>query len=326
MGETAYFENLLREQSAAGDLPGSQSTYQAGAWAGQQEQPWGATSAIPEKKNVVDFQQYGKTPLGKPVTGAGFPKAQVSHLEQAANIYNQIPGAPSDMSPQISVGTPPPQEFASGMDTWRYGSPADARRADAYSRGGGGYGGGPAPLGPSPELDLSGITLDLPDYAPPEEDEGIKTAAREKAYQRGRGDIAEQTHNAIISAKSLDNPAARGQFVGDVLRSMGSGLTQISAAAGREADQVAARKRAEQLNIYSAKYQAQSTEVMAAYNQELQEAMANFGQEQAAWSAGGSGAPSGGYVSGLRPGYNSPDRTTAPTYEELMKRKEELGY
>jgi len=172
---------------------------------------------------------------------------------------------------------------------------------------GGGGGGGPfnPQLGPAPQADLSGISLDLPEYEPPEEDESVRMQAREKSYQRGRGDMQEATHNAIISAKSLDNPAARSQFVGNVLRSMGASLTQISAAAGREGDAEARRQRADQMQIYNAKYQAQSTEAMATYDKDLKEAMTNFGSEQYKWQRGqGEEGSSGGsgWISGLRAG------------------------
>jgi len=170
---------------------------------------------------------------------------------------------------------------------------------------GGGGGGGPfrPQLGPTPEIDLSSISLDLPDYEPPQEDESVRMQAREKSYQRGRGDLQEATHNAIISAKSLDNPAARSQFVGNVLRSMGASLTQISAAAGREGDAEARRQRADQMQIYNAKHQAASTEAMAAYDRDLNEAMTNFGAEQYKWQQGqGEEGGGTGWVSGLRAG------------------------
>jgi hypothetical protein len=97
--------------------------------------------------------------------------------------------------------------------------------------------------------------------------------------------MQEQTHNAIIGAKNLDNPAARAQLTNSILRGMGASLTGISQAAGREADTKAARKRADQMNIYNAKFQAESAEAKAKYDLELQEALANFSQEQAEWAA-----------------------------------------
>jgi hypothetical protein len=132
-----------------------------------------------------------------------------------------------------------------------------------------------------PDLDLGGITLDLPEYKPPAEDDNVKKQAFEETYQRGKGDLQQATHQAIISTKSLDNPAARAQMMDAVLGSMGSGLNEVAKAAGSAANQEAARKRAEQLNIYQAQFQVESAEAQAAYDKELTEAMANYEAQHA---------------------------------------------
>jgi hypothetical protein len=189
-------------------------------------------------------------------------------------------------TPQISVNG---QEELD-KDTWRDGSPGDARRSDDYSygttRGQGGGGTTTTYSGQTsgqtmPDLDLGGITLDLPEYKPPAEDDNVKKQAFEETYQRGKGDLQQATHQAIISTKSLDNPAARAQMMDAVLGSMGSGLNEVAKAAGSAANQEAARKRAEQLNIYQAQFQVESAEAQAAYDKELTEAMANYEAQHA---------------------------------------------
>jgi hypothetical protein len=191
--------------------------------------------------------------------------------------------------PQVSVNAVEKLD----KDTWRDGSPGDARRGadDGYSygttrqssQGGGGrttthYGVGGQQKS---ELDLGDITLDLPEYKPPAEDEGVKKQAFEETYQRGKGDLQQSTHQAILATKSLDNPNARAQMMDAVLSSMGSGLNEVAKAAGNAANQEAARKRAEQLTIYNAQFQVESAEAQAEYDRDLTERMANYEAQQA---------------------------------------------
>jgi hypothetical protein len=221
-------------------------------------------------------------------------------LSGATDIYNQMAQSPIVYPEGGGGGTmsvpAEGQTFQSGKDTWRYGSPADERRNDQtyLGAGGGSYGSsGSGRLqtsrrgrgGGPPELDLGDITLDLPEYTPPAEDKSVKREAFEEVYQRGRGDMATQTHNAIISTKSLDNPAARAKMMDTVLSSMGAGLNEIAKAAGTAANQEAARKRAEQLNIYNAQFQVESAEAQAQYDKELMEAQMNYEAEMAQYQA-----------------------------------------
>lgn len=215
-------------------------------------------------------------------------------LSGATDIYqsmlNESGGAGKPQAMSVPAA---PQTFQSGMDTWRNGSPADQRRNDEirFSTGGAGGGGSQGRqvtgragnVGDVPQLDLGGITLDLPEYNPPAEDEGVRKAAFEESYQRGKGDLSQSVHNAIISTKSLDNPAARAKMMDTVLSSMGSGLNEIAKAAGQTANQEAARKRAEQLQIYNAQYSAESAEAQAEYNRDLAEAQMNFEAEMSQW-------------------------------------------
>jgi len=292
MGETATWGIALQRAIDAGDKA-SQKIYQDYLkWAGG-----GTTTGVP-------------TSIGTGIKSSGTNLADTDNqddqkypvestqLTDATNIYNQISAAstadlasrgllPGQGPAAVSTGGPAP---AADNDTWRFRTYAE--REAAKNRTGGVWpADGAIPtqeevkrIGPAPTMET--VTLDLPDYKPPSENKMTEKKKREELYQRGRGDLASQVHNAIISAKSLDNPNARAMFIREALRGMGQGLNEIMKGASSGASQYAARKRAEELGIYNAKFQAQSQEVMANYDAELQQAAAQWQADMTAWSEG----------------------------------------
>jgi len=289
MGERSYFENLLRQYEASGDVVGLQKTMPAAIAAGSRRAPVGTG---PDQK-----PELAPTPgvIPPPPTKTPDKRHTVTpdYAKKATGIYEQmIAAGQADLAAakakgvQTSIGTPPPQGPSAitrpedGRGQWQTGG---TPMIDPYASPTAPTG----PTGPAPDLRLSDVVLDLPEYKPPAESSAARKGAAEEAYQRGRGDMGEQVHNAIISAKSMKNPNARAKFVGEVLSGMGSGLSQLSAAAGREGRAVAAQKRGEQLRTYEAKYQAESAEAMSRYDAELDSSMAQWQADMATWAAGG---------------------------------------
>jgi hypothetical protein len=290
MGETGYFENLLRKYEASGNVVEAQKVTPYTYATGSRAVPTG-TGPAPAAPGTPPAP--GAAPAA--TAGAeGFPAATEAKTDvtDATAIYNQmVQAGQADIDAakakgvEVSIGTPPPQVLSDaprtdGRGQWQ---PGGTPMIDPYAKEAAPTG----PTGPAPDLDISNVVLDLPDYQPPKESASARKGAAEEAYQRGRGDMGEQVHNAIISAKSMQNPQARAQFVGQVLRGMGAGLAGLSAAAGKEGRQVAAQKRGEQLRIYEAKHKVESAETLAQYNAELDQAMAQWTADMATWSSGG---------------------------------------
>ena len=289
MGETAYFENLLRQYESSGDVVGVQKTTPYAVAAGSRPAAVGtgpapATTVAPAAGPAAR----------QPVAGDDKkPPAKSTALTDATAIYNQmIAAGQADVDAakakgvQVSIGTPPPQEFStSTLPFHGEQQGAGAPMFDPYAE----PEAAPGPIGPAPELSGydADIIFDLPDYKPPVEKAGAGKKAAEEIYQRGRGDMGEQVHNAIISAKSMQNPQARAKYVGEVLRGLGSGLASLSLQAGKAGRAEAGRKRSEQIRTYEAKYKAESAEALAQYDAEMTQAIAQWQADMATWSAGG---------------------------------------
>lgn len=270
-------------QGQTGQVMQGQDPNQLPFWQWPQGTNWGTTGGQPTQ------QQQPNPTLAK------------TDVTDATNIYNQmVQQGQADLAAQgllpgqgpaaISIGTPPP---TSGQDdSWRnriYQERADAanRRQPYGPTAGTGTAIPEEPTRKGPAPVIGEVSLDLPDYQPPKDtSRGAEKRKREEIYQTARGDLQEQTHNAIISAKSLDNPMAQAQFVSEVLRGMGQGLGDILGQASGAASSYAAQKRAEELGIYNAKFQAESQEAMAAYDAELQQAMAQWQADMSAWESG----------------------------------------
>lgn len=159
-----------------------------------------------------------------------------------------------------------------------YGADIYARHfAEDQSYGGGYHGGtGGGSSGPTQQLDLSGIDLDLPDYELPEEDESIYKKEYEMVYQRSKAPVAQGVSEAIMSSKSLDNPMARMDFVRKALSGYGQALTAISQAATEAAQEKAAYEYNKLVQEYNMQYKKEYAEAVAAYEKEIQQAVANW--------------------------------------------------
>jgi hypothetical protein len=167
-----------------------------------------------------------------------------------------------------------------GADTWRNGSPGDARRGG----GGGGRVGGSVYQGPVydyPELNLPGpfefgATLDLPDYKPPVYDEGEERAAREEFIQTHKGELSEETQRAIMGSANVNNPQARGQIIRAALEGFGGALKKTALAGSQEGRKAANEQYSRDLGVYNTQFQVASKEEMARYDREMEEDLMNW--------------------------------------------------
>lgn len=253
----------------------------------------------------------------------------MNELEKATQIYSEVGSAPVTYGPrtnpsdpsmpiinkQISTGG---MEQASGaMDTWRYGSPADVRDAKfgGYSGGGAIAGGGYTP--PAPQQKYKPVKfkapdkLKLPEYKPPERDEGEERGFRREYMGPGMAQVRRSTQEAIISSKSFDNPNARALFIRDALKGVGEGVEKVAGGAQREARAEATRRYAEDVSNYIGKWNAKAAEKTANFDAEWKAALAEFGEKQfgahagyqmqSAGGGGGYGVFGGGGAEGVQP-------------------------
>ena len=159
-------------------------------------------------------------------------------------------------------------------DTWRNGN----RSSSGYSGGSVIYQG---PVYDYPELKRQepfeyGATLDLPDYEPPEYDEGKERAVREEFIQTSKGAVSEAVQKAIIGSAAVNNPQARGQIIKAALEGFSASLGK-SALAGSEAGRRAAeKKQATETGIYQVKFQIESKEKVAKYDADMRAELLNW--------------------------------------------------
>jgi len=165
-----------------------------------------------------------------------------------------------------------------GDDTWRNGSPGSNRSG---SSGGGGNVIYQGPVYDYPEYNKQepfeyGATLDLPDYEPPEYDEGKERAVREEFIQTSKGAVSEATQKAILGSANVNNPQARGQIIKAALEGFGESLGK-TALAGSEAGRRAAEKQqATETGIYQVKFQIESKEKIAKYDSDMKAELLNW--------------------------------------------------
>jgi len=193
--------------------------------------------------------------------------------------------------PGVTIGGAEPQTFQSGMSTWAGGSPADYRKA--AGGGGGGRSGGAisagttAPAIPEPTYNAPKAptmpTFTAREYAPPEEDKGFEKAKRRELMGPGMRDLRQRSQEAIVGSRSLDNPAARKDFVRSVLEGYGRGLESVAGGAAKGAMAAAGQKRAEQLKLYDTQYSNKSAADKTNYQNEVSRIAADFASAQ--WGA-----------------------------------------
>lgn len=160
-------------------------------------------------------------------------------------------------------------------DTWRHGSPGDARRAAAGggSRSAGYSVGYTGPAIPMPEFKATPYpdapNLNLPDYAPPEEDPTYERGKRQELMGNQAAQLRRMTRESMLASRSLSNPAARRQVARETMKGYGAALGNIYDVAAGKAMQAAAGKRKEDLAIYNVKHTQASAEVMEKYKADM---------------------------------------------------------
>jgi len=193
------------------------------------------------------------------------------------------------IQPGVTVSGSTPQSFQSGMSTWAGGSPGTANRSASGGRSGGGAiaAGTNTPAIPEPKYNAPKAPT-MPEYtareySPPGEDKSYESAKRRELMGAGVRALRQGTQEAIVGARSLDNPAARKSFVRDTLEGYGRGLESVSAGATKGAMAAAGQKRAEQLKIYDTQYSNKSSADKVNYENEVNRLGADFASAQ--WGA-----------------------------------------
>ena len=244
------------------------------------------------KPITADFQSI--SPMEQiqwnPSTGYGAdPWAGVfENMAGAYNIGQQIIAGARDPRAGTSVVTGGAQPEDTSWRDRLYAERAASKAAAAggYSIGGGAkttFGPGELPEYAIPEFQAP-EALQYAEYAPPEREPERERALRREAMGPGLREMRRRTQEAISSSASIDNPAARGKFLADVLQGMGAGLESVSAGASQQARQQYNIERNEQLMTYNKEWEANAQEAMTAYETELQAAIMDF-QQQAQKSA-----------------------------------------
>ena len=163
-------------------------------------------------------------------------------------------------------------------DTWRNGSPGN-KSASSGSSGGSVIYQGPVydyPEYNRPEPFEYGATLDLPDYEPPEYDEGKERAVREEFIQTSKGAVSEAAQKAILGSANVNNPQARGQIIKAALEGFGESLGKIALAGSEAGRRAAEKKQATETGVYQAKFQIESKEKMARYDADMKAELMNW--------------------------------------------------
>jgi hypothetical protein len=123
-------------------------------------------------------------------------------------------------------------------------------------------------------------TYNAPAYTPPAQDDGEYTQARGEAIAPGLREMRQGLRESISVASSLDNPAAKSQFIRQAMKGYGAGLDKVSAGAGREAQTRSDKKYAQELNNYRIQYDAKSDNYLRNYQNQINTIAAEFAQQQ----------------------------------------------
>ena len=191
------------------------------------------------------------------------------------NTYEKM-GA-SGNKPQYTPGYDGPA-ITKDTDTWRNGSPGNKSASSGPSGGGVVYQG---PVYDYPEYNRPepfeyGATLDLPDYEPPEYDEGKERAVREEFIQTSKGAVSEAAQKAILGSANVNNPQARGQIIKAALEGFSESLGKTALAGSEAGRRAAEKKQATETGVYQAKFQIESKEKMARYDADMKAELMNW--------------------------------------------------
>ena len=191
------------------------------------------------------------------------------------------------------------QAGGSGMDTWRFGSPSDIKRANlGQTSGGRSYGGSSATRsstrtirkGEAPELPT------LPTFKAPEFNKRAVRAATQKIAAPGIRTLRETVQQAM--GKTYENPNVRKLTLREALQGYGTGLEKVMAGASREARSEHMAELDLQRQEQMMNFEAQTKAAMQAY----QNAWADYlkGEETVTTSGTDTEAAGGGVTVGGR--------------------------
>jgi hypothetical protein len=227
-------------------------------------------------------------PTTRPRTGAGDVNMTAGTMGEALDIYGGIDYWQPERDPRADAYNRLDLSAPTDDSSWRDRLYAE-RAASRAGRGGYsvGYRG---PQFERPEMDIPefefGTKLDLPDYEPPEYDEGYARAAREDFIQTYKGELGEVAREAIMGAAHMDNPQARGKIIEASLEGFGDALKQTALAGTQEGRRAAAEKYGRDINVYNVQFETASQEEMSRYNQQLKQELLNWEMEVQELQAG----------------------------------------
>lgn len=164
------------------------------------------------------------------------------------------------------------QPGGSGLDTWRYGSPSDIKRANlGQTSGGRSYGGSSATKsstktirkGEAPELPT------LPTFKAPEFNKRAARALTQKLAAPGIRTLRETVQQAM--GKTYENPNVRKLTLREALQGYGTGLEKVMTGAGKEARSEQMAELDLQRQEEMANFQAQTNAAMQAYQNAWQD-------------------------------------------------------
>lgn len=232
----------------------------------------------------------------------------LTELQRATSIYNDVGNAPVISGYQRQTSMPIlerqlPQGIYGNMGTVGQTRQSQITRPTAsggYS-GGGSYSAGVQQTY-NPVKFNAPENLKLPEYKPPERDEGLTRQLRREYMGPGVNQIRRTTQEAIISSKSMDNPNARSLFIEKALAGVGQGIARVSATAGQEANREATQRYSEAMQKYNTGYKIMAEEAKAAYDSKWKQALMDFQERQyAARSNMNVGTSTGSSGEGVQP-------------------------
>ena len=241
------------------------------------------------------------------------------------------PRSYEDDQPERSAA---PSESGAGMDTWRYGSPANIRNwRTIQSQGGSGGSGGSRSSGPQPTGSTSTSSVSFEGSAPtapkigklelPKFDKRAVRALTQKIAAPATRRLSEGLQTAL-NVQS-DNPNVRRMTLREALQGYGTGLESALSGAGQQARQEHQQEIAQEGQEAQMNWQAQNNAAMQAYNNAFQKYMASATRTQTTTPTySGSNAPAGattgvGAIAGADPGGGqlTPAQTRSNAFSQM---------
>lgn len=169
-------------------------------------------------------------------------------------------------TPRAAAGSAQAGSSGSGMDTWRYGSPGDIRKAQRQP--GGSYAGNTSLSRSSSTRTIrKGAAPELPELATfeaPKLDKRAVRATAQKLAAPGLRTLRQTVQQAM--GRNFENPNVRKMTLREALRGYGTGLESVMAGANREARSEQMAELEIQRQADYANWKAQNDAAMAAYD------------------------------------------------------------